>query len=133
MQDPVICLNCGRIWSIKHTCAGSKTVGSDDKGATETTMRTSLLREAESLVVGDRNNSYGAPHQDFARSAGCLTALGYSGPDGRPMEAHDIAIIVTAIKLSRLMVTPKKRDSWVDIAGYAACGYEAAELTLESS
>lgn len=30
------------------------------------------------------------------------------------------------VKLSRLMWTPAKRDSWVDIAGYAACGLECA-------
>jgi hypothetical protein len=30
------------------------------------------------------------------------------------------------LKTSRLAWTPTKRDSWVDDAGYAGCGYECA-------
>lgn len=93
--------------------------------------RESLLDEAKNLVTGDRNNSYGPPNQDFERSAGQLNALGYRGPDGRPLMGHDIAMIIMAVKMSRLVWTPGKRDSWVDIAGYAACGYECTELERE--
>jgi hypothetical protein len=88
--------------------------------------RESLLDEAKSLVCGDRNNSYGPPTQDFERSANALNAYGYRGPEGRQLKAHDIAILVMAVKLSRLMWSPAKRDSWVDLAGYAACGIECA-------
>lgn len=89
-------------------------------------VRADALDEAKALITGDRNNSYGPPWQDFARSAGALNAYGYRGPDGRLLESHDIAIMVIAIKLSRLMWTPTKRDSWVDTAGYAGCGLECA-------
>jgi hypothetical protein len=89
-------------------------------------VRASVLDEAKQLITGDRNNAYGPPWQDFARTAGALAAMGYAGPNGRPIEAHDIAIFVMMVKLSRLMWTPTKRDSWVDIAGYAGCGYECA-------
>lgn len=91
-----------------------------------TTARGSVLDEAKGLIEGDRNNSYGPPTQDFARTAGVLNALGYRGPDGRGLEPHDVAIVVAAVKLSRLMWTPEKRDNWVDLAGYAACGFECA-------
>lgn len=114
----------------------SQTISSEvaddkDRGSAKS-LRTDLLEEANQLVTGDRNNSYGEPHQDFARSAGALTALGYRGPDGRELQAHDIAIIISTVKMSRLMWSPLKRDSWVDIAGYAACGYEAAVKTIGS-
>jgi hypothetical protein len=90
--------------------------------------RAVLLREAEALVTGDRNNTYGPPTQDFRRTADMLTALGFrAAPEGREIEAHDVAVIVIAVKLSRLTWSPAKRDSWVDIAGYAACGNECAE------
>ena len=89
-------------------------------------VRSDALDEAKSLITGDRNNAYGPPWQDFTRSAGALTAMGYRGPDGRELESHDIAIFVMAVKMSRLMWTPTKRDSWVDIAGYAGCGLECA-------
>lgn len=88
--------------------------------------RADMLREAEKLVTGDRNNSYGPPTQDFKRTAGALTAFGYRGPDGRDLKAHDVALIVATVKMSRLMWTPQKRDSWVDGAGYFACGWECA-------
>lgn len=88
--------------------------------------RASALNEARELICGDRNNSYGPPTQDFQRSADALNAYGYRGPDGRDLQAHDVAIMIMAVKLSRLMWTPQKRDSWVDIAGYAGCGYECA-------
>lgn len=92
----------------------------------EESPRASALDEARQLITGDRNNAYGPPTQDFQRSAEALNAYGYRGPDGRPLQAHDIAIMVMSVKLSRLMWTPEKRDSWVDIAGYAGCGYECA-------
>jgi hypothetical protein len=89
-------------------------------------VRGGALDEARALITGDRNNAYGPPWQDFSRTAGAATAMGYAGPNGRPIESHDIAILVMLIKLSRLMWTPTKRDSWVDIAGYAGCGLECA-------
>ncbi len=88
-----------------------------------TSPRTSLLREAESLVMGDRNNQYGPPSQDFQRTADALNALGYRTAQGK-LQAHDVAMILMVVKMSRITWTPKKRDSWVDLAGYAACGYE---------
>lgn len=93
------------------------------------TVRGSVLDEAKGLITGDRNNTYGPPHQDFQRSADAATAFGYKGPGGRDLQAHDIAILVGLVKISRLMWTPGKRDSWVDLAGYAACGYECVVET----
>jgi len=92
--------------------------------------RADVLDEARTAVMSDRNNSYGPPHQDFQRTADALAALGFLGPDGQPMSAHHIAMIMVVLKVSRLVWSPLKRDSWVDIAGYAACGHEAAQLTL---
>lgn len=96
-----------------------------------TNLRTELLREAETIINGDRNNHYGPPDQDFTRTAGVLNALGYRAPDGGPLEAHDVAILQMAVKLSRLMWSPGQRDHWVDLAGYSACGHEAFELNRD--
>jgi len=88
--------------------------------------RAEVLTDASAAITGDRNNSYGPPDQDFSRTAGALNAFGYRGPDGRMLKGHDIAIILMTVKTSRLMWTPTKRDSWLDIAGYSGCGYECA-------
>jgi hypothetical protein len=87
-----------------------------------------LLQEADRLVNGDRNNQYGPPHQDFQRTADILTGLGFRHGDVG-IKAHHVAVILSAVKLSRLMWNPGKADSWIDLAGYAACGHEAYELT----
>jgi Domain of unknown function (DUF6378) len=87
-------------------------------------LRAEILDEAKVLICGDRNSQYGPPAQDFRRTADVLNSLGYRGPGGRELEAHDVAVIISAVKLSRIMWSPGKRDHWVDLAGYAACGYE---------
>lgn len=96
----------------------------------ELSERESLLIEASSLVMRDRNNTYGEPSQDFQRSAGALNSFGYRklSPTGEvvELEPHDVAIWADTVKTSRLMWSPGLRDSWADKAGYAACGYECA-------
>jgi Domain of unknown function (DUF6378) len=95
--------------------------------------RASALEEAVRLITGDRNNSYGPPTQDFQRAADAATAYGYRALGGRPIQPHDIALLVMLVKISRLQWTPGRRDSWVDIAGYAGCGYECAMEELARS
>jgi Domain of unknown function (DUF6378) len=90
-------------------------------------LRAQTLDEAARLVNNDRNKDYGEPINDFSKVVGALNSFGYSGPGGRDLEPHDLAFIQTVVKLSRLVQTPTKVDSWVDIAGYAACGREVAE------
>jgi hypothetical protein len=94
----------------------------------EPSPRSALLAEANDIITGDRNNVYGEPTQDFQRTAGVLNALGYR-VNGNELAPHDVAIIISSVKLSRLMWSPGKRDNWVDLAGYAACGYECTETT----
>jgi hypothetical protein len=108
---------------------GSDTTGKDD--VPELLPRASALREAEKLTCGDRNNDYGPPTQDFQRTADLLNALGYRRIDAADtildILPSDVALIVAQVKVSRLMHSRGKRDSWVDLAGYAGCGYECAQ------
>lgn len=86
-----------------------------------TTERTILLAEALRLIVGDRNNTHGEPTQDFTRTAKLWNAY----LEGRTqLEAHDVAVLMCLLKISRISWSPDHRDNWVDLAGYAACGYE---------
>ncbi len=84
-------------------------------------VRTDVLTDAEHLINGDRNNQYGPPSQDFDRTALMWTTY----LSGRTiLEAHDVAAMMILLKLSRIAWSPNNRDSWVDIAGYSACGFE---------
>lgn len=99
--------------------------------------RSHLLQEAEKIITTDRNKSYGEPDEDFQRIAAIASAMGFriekdTGVDGftssRPLTGSDVARFMIALKLSRLSWMPTHRDSWLDIAGYAGCGFETAQL-----
>lgn len=75
-----------------------------------------VLEEALRITRGDRQATYGPPDQDFARTAAMWSAL-----KGVPFEAREVALFMVALKLSR-ETHQRKRDNWVDIAGYARCG-----------
>ena len=92
-----------------------------DEWSKKVSPRASMLREAERLVDGDRNAQYGDPRQDFQRTATMWTA--YLGTE---VASHDVAALMAMLKLSRIRWSPAKRDSWVDLAGYAACGWHCA-------
>lgn len=83
--------------------------------------RSYILQKAESIVNGDRNNQYGEPNQDFSRTAKMWGA--YLGIN---LEAHDVAAMMVMLKVSRIRWDPEKFDSWLDLAGYAACGWDCA-------
>lgn len=74
----------------------------------------SVLEEAQRIVAGDRGDQYGHPGDDFARTAGAWHAL-----FGWEVTPAQVALAMVVVKLSRLQETPLKRDSVVDIAGYA--------------
>lgn len=84
-----------------------------------------ILLRAAIEVTKLRNNQYGDPNQDFKRISGMLNALGFQ-LNGEILLPHDVALIMGCLKLSRLSWNPEKQDSWVDLAGYAACGYDCA-------
>ena len=83
--------------------------------------RAGLLAEATKLVNGDRNTQYDEPAADFRRTAGMWSAY-----LGTPIAMHDVAAMMALLKLARIRHAPTKRDSWCDLAGYAACGWDVA-------
>lgn len=75
-----------------------------------------ILEEAIRITGGDRQSNYGPPDQDFSRTAKMWSAI-----KGVEFESRDVAMFMIALKLSR-ETHQRKRDNWVDIAGYAKCG-----------
>jgi hypothetical protein len=81
-----------------------------------------ILLEAQNLVHGDRNKTYGDPSEDMGRTAGMWTSLFRKYlKDGAKFEARDVSLAMICVKLSRLTHS-SKRDSWTDCAGYAETG-----------
>jgi hypothetical protein len=92
----------------------------------DTSIREQVLDEAKSYIMADRNQDYGTPEQNFTDIAEFWTTY-----LGHPVQPHDVAAMMQLMKISRVKTNPNKRDSWVDGAGYAACGFEVAPVNLE--
>jgi len=90
--------------------------------------RKALLDEAEGLVNGPRSQKYGQPVDNFRRIANLWSAY-LDGKNG-PLTVADAALMQALIKVARLRETPGHRDSWVDLAGYAAAGFDAVADTI---
>lgn len=81
-----------------------------------------ITEEAHGLVYGDRNADYGHPHSDYTRNAAFLqTILGDKLKDDAVITPQDVIMFMITLKVSRLVNDHTKRDSIVDIAGYAEC------------
>ena len=87
-----------------------------------------LLETAKSYVCGPREETYGSAHENFGRIASLWSA--YLGCTVSPAQ---VACMMVLMKMSRLDKTPDHIDSWVDIAGYAACGCEVSTEQVKST
>lgn len=76
-------------------------------------------------AVADRGLNYGRPEDNFERiSARWRTHLHNRFGVDLPLDAASVAMMMADMKLARLENAPGHLDSWVDLAGYAACGAE---------
>lgn len=125
------CNNCGCAEGVKAEdveAEGPKEFvplyPNDPDNPNKETPRQDVLREAEHLVSADRNQAYGEPTDNFATIAEMATSrFRHLLRPGARFVGSDIGDFQIITKLAR-NVTMKKRDSYTDMAGYAACGYE---------
>lgn len=84
--------------------------------------RKELLQKAEKCVNGDRDLKYGKPENNFK-----LIAAYWGVHLGVYLTPEDVAVMLALMKIARLKSSEfESEDSWVDLAGYAACGAEIA-------
>lgn len=136
------CENCRHIgvdeWSepCKH-CIRNMVEGDDENNFTDNwtpmdgftpneknttaSIRRTILREAEKSICGQREQDYGSPESNFAIIAQLWTA--YTGYD---FTSLDVAMMMCLLKIARIKNGGGTGDSFVDLAGYAACGAEIA-------
>lgn len=79
----------------------------------------SVLKEAHTIIYGDREKTYGHPAKNLETIAVMWNAYLYTHGD-KPLTAKDVACLMILLKTARLGNNPDHRDSVVDIAGYAA-------------
>lgn len=89
--------------------------------------RKRVLSEAERCVCGQREQDYGTPDDSFQKIAALWTAyLSQNSIVDTVFSAYDVAVMMALLKIARISENPQHMDSWVDLAGYAACGGEIA-------
>lgn len=85
--------------------------------------RTEILDSAKRCVVGDREQDYGSPENNFNTIADF-----WSTYLGKKVSAKDVAAMLALLKIARIGSGHAKADNWIDLAGYAACGGEIEEM-----
>ncbi len=86
--------------------------------------RAEILKKAEQCVCGQREQDYGSPENNFQEIADLWTAY-----TGVRFTAADVAMMMALFKIARIKTGTATEDSFVDLAGYAACGGEIATST----
>ena len=81
--------------------------------------REEILNKAKVCVCGRREQDYGSPEDNFGIIADLWTAY-----LGKKVSSIDVAMMMVLLKTARIKNGGGTGDSFVDIAGYAACGGE---------
>jgi hypothetical protein len=85
----------------------------------EETGKLSVLKEANKIIYGDREKTYGKPSKNLDTIAQMWNAY-ISAREVKVLNAKDVAAMMILLKTARLANDPSHRDSIVDICGYAA-------------
>lgn len=89
----------------------------------KTNTRAYILREAERCVCGHREQDYGSPEDNFKIIAHLWSA--YLDHSVTPL---DVAMMMSLLKVARIRSGNGTMDSFIDLAGYAACGGEIKDI-----
>jgi len=92
--------------------------------------RAEILDKAKEMVTGQREQDYGSPEDNFNIIAEYwmtyLVAI-FKARDTVELTADDVANMMCLFKLARITTGTGTADSYIDLAGYAACGGELTE------
>ena len=101
--------------------------------------RAEVLAAAKKCVCGEREQDYGTPEDNFT-TIGLLWGVYLRAAHSElqkilpinGIEAKDVAVMMSLLKAARI-ATGSSPDSFVDLAGYAACAGEIATRQTERS
>lgn len=90
--------------------------------------RKEILEKAMQCATGNREEQYGKPEDNFATIAGFwetyLERKCVSHDADVCVTPEDVVAMMILLKVARIAGVNSTEDSWIDIAGYAACGGE---------
>lgn len=78
-----------------------------------------ILEEAQKIIYGDREQTYGKPDANLKRIADLWEVYLLSKPETLPITPEDVCWMMVLLKMARQM-NADKRDNLVDAAGYIA-------------
>jgi len=81
--------------------------------------RGDVLDTAKQYVTKDRAADHGDMEDNFQRIADY-----WSVHLDQRIDAHDVAVMMTLLKVARIKSNPRHMDNFIDGAGYLACGGE---------
>lgn len=89
--------------------------------------RKDILENAEKCVCGQREQDYGTPEDNFSTISYFWTIYLDATYPTTPIQltAKDVAVMMSLLKIARI-ARGSSPDSFVDLAGYAACAGEIA-------
>ncbi len=90
----------------------------------EPSSRRDILRCAEKCVCGQREQDYGSPESNFQLIADLWNDYLKKERSSIVVDATDVAMMMALLKIARIRNGGGSGDSFVDLAGYAACGGE---------
>ena len=80
--------------------------------------RKEILAEGEKCICNDRNMQYGEPEDNFSDIAKLWSVF-------INITAPQVAEMMILLKTARIKSSEgRDKDSWIDVAGYSACGGE---------
>lgn len=105
-------------------------IESGHKENDESVDRKEILKAAMRCVCGDREQDYGTPERNF-ELIGELWTKYFKAKCASPeadvcINGEDVATLMCLLKIARIATGRGKADSFIDLAGYAACAGELA-------
>lgn len=76
-----------------------------------------ILQEADTIIHGERQSTYGHVLDEYTRFAGMVNAT-FAQKLSAPLTAEDMLLFMVLLKLNRLTHDVTHRDSQIDAAGY---------------
>ena len=80
----------------------------------------SVLKEANAIIYGDREKTYGHPSKNLRTIATMWTAYLDARKYSDTVTPKDVAAMMVLVKVARFANDPDHRDNLVDMCGYAA-------------